>query len=76
MIVSTKEIQNLLEEKLPNSRIEVIDQLGDGYHYQIKVVSPFFKDITKLKQHRHVMDALKDHLKEKIHAISISTEAL
>ncbi|MBT4989022.1 MAG: BolA family transcriptional regulator [Rickettsiales bacterium] len=76
MTVSTKEIKNLLVEKLPDSKIEVVDQLGDGYHYQIKVASPSFQNISKLKQHRYVMDALKEYLKEKIHAVSISTEAL
>lgn len=76
MSVSTKEIHNLLEEKIPNSKIEVLDQLGDGYHYQIKVTSSTFKGMPKLKQHRQVMDALKDYLKEKIHAVSISTEAI
>tara|TARA_Y100001970_G_C13601314_1_gene540337 strand:- start:188 stop:418 length:231 start_codon:yes stop_codon:yes gene_type:complete len=76
MTVSTKEIKNLLEEKLPNSQIEVIDQLGDGYHYQINVASNDFAGLTKLKQHRKVMDVLKEYLKEKIHAVSIKTTSL
>ena len=76
MTISTEEMHNLLAEKLPDSEITVIDQLGDGYMYQIKVVSKEFNNIPKLKQHRLVMDALKGYLKEKIHAVSIHTEAL
>lgn len=76
MTVSTKEIQNLLAEKLPGSEIKVIDILDNGYHYQINVKSKDFKNLTKLKQHRLVMDALKEYLKEKIHAVSIHTEAI
>lgn len=76
MTVSTKEIQNLLAEKLPGSEIEVIDQLGDGYHYQINVASKDFEGLSKLKQHRKVMGALKEYLQEKIHAVSINTSTL
>jgi stress-induced morphogen len=76
MTVSTKEIQNLLAEKLPDSQIEVIDQLGDGYHYQINVASKEFVGLTKLKQHKKVMDVLKEYLQEKIHAVSIQTTSL
>ena len=74
MAIATSEIHKLLSEKLKNSKIKVIDSQGDGYMYQIYVKSAEFNDLPKLKQHRLVMDILKEYLKEKIHAVSIHTE--
>lgn len=42
-----------------------------GGHYKITVVSDCFQGKTSLKRHRMVYDALKEELKEEIHALGI-----
>ncbi len=46
---------------------------GAGGHFSVVVVSDVFADQSLVQCHRLVNDALKDELKEKIHALAIKT---
>ncbi len=67
------EIQELIESKMPNSKVEVGDLTGTMDHLDILVVSDEFKGKLLLDQHQIVMDILKESLKEKVHAVKIKT---
>ncbi len=47
---------------------------GCGSMYQVEVVSPSFKDLSMVKQHRLVNDALKEEIKG-MHGIRLTTKA-
>lgn len=44
---------------------------GDGRHFYAKVVSSQFRGLTRVACHRLVYEALGDHMREDIHALSI-----
>ena len=67
------EVKKLIEQQLPGSYAEVGDMTGTMDHLEILVVSDEFKGKMRLAQHQIVMDILKDSLKEKIHAVKITT---
>ncbi len=66
-----------LSAKYPNSEIEVLDTTGGGDHWQVSVVSPYFKGLSRVEQHQHVMSAFSEELKTgEVHALAIKTKAL
>lgn len=44
---------------------------GGGSHFQVTIVSPSFKNLSRLQRHRHVMAAIEDLFPETIHACRI-----
>jgi BolA protein len=44
-------------------------------HFRIMIVSPKFSGATRVMRHRMVNDVIADELKERIHALALSTYA-
>lgn len=65
-------IQKILEQALPEAEVTITS--GDNIHFQATVISPQFKGLSKLAQHRIVYKALQEELKEKIHALQLTTK--
>ena len=66
-----QEIKALLERQIPDAIIEIE---GDGYHFQVTVISPVFMDKTPVKKQQLVYAALNEPIVSgSIHAISIKT---
>ncbi|WP_370517582.1 BolA family protein [Spiribacter sp. 2438] len=64
-------IRALLQAGLSDAEIEVI---GDGRHFQARIVSPDFEDLPLLRRHRMVYDILRSHIdSDVLHAISMRT---
>jgi stress-induced morphogen len=63
----TKYFQNNAEWKL-------IDLLGDNDHYELTITSSLFNDLSLVKQHKMVNEALKDLLVQDLHALKIVTK--
>jgi stress-induced morphogen len=47
----------------------------DNEHWEIKVKSEHFKNLSRIMQHRKIIDAL-ENLATDVHAISIKTEVI
>ena len=45
----------------------------DGTHFEAIIVSDIFDDLSKVKQHQKVYDALYGMMKQELHALSIKT---
>ncbi len=73
MPMEPREIQDLIEKALPQSKVIVEDTVGDGDHLQAIVVSNLFEGKTLLQQHQMVYNPLKETLKEKLHALGLKT---
>ena len=71
MTVLAKEIEATILEILPGAHVQVHDP--DGEHFQAVVVSERFVGMPLVRQHQLVMNALKGHFKEKVHALSLKT---
>jgi acid stress-induced BolA-like protein IbaG/YrbA len=69
-MVTTESIKNGIEAGLACERVEVI---GDGQHFQARVVSIAFEGKTRVQRHQLVYRALGDRMREEIHALSMQT---
>ena len=71
-MISHEKIKQLIKEAIPDAEVEVISP--DEKHYKAIVTSNQFKDKSLIEQHQMVLNALKEALKEELHAISIKTK--
>ena len=63
-------IKRYIEEGLECEHVEVS---GDGRHFEAVIVSPLFRDKSKVRQHQLVYAALGERMREEIHALSMKT---
>ena len=68
------EIKQRIESAIPDSTAEVEDWTGGGDHFRATVVSPAFDGLSRIQQHRLVMDEFEGELGGSIHALALKTE--
>jgi stress-induced morphogen len=68
-----KEIENMIGQALPGSRVEVRDYTGGGDHFEALVVSPAFEGKTLVERHQLVYNALGDAMRVRVHALTLKT---
>ena len=78
------EIEKKLEKKIKFEKLEIIDNSNkhrghkffskDRYHLHLKIKSIYLKSISRINAQKIIMNALKEDLKNKIHALEISIE--
>lgn len=73
MPMPPKEIETMILNALPGAEVVVEDLVGDGDHLQAIVISDLFQGKTLLEQHQMVYKALKETLKEQLHALALKT---
>jgi stress-induced morphogen len=74
--MATEPLQNLLQQAFPDAtELRVEDRTGGGDHFQVTVVTPRFKELPLLEQHRLVNAALAEPLQDgTIHELRIKTK--
>jgi stress-induced morphogen len=70
---STDEIKQRIEAAIPDASAEVEDWTGGGDHFRATVVSPAFTGLSRIQQHRLVMDVFEGEIGGAIHALSVKT---
>lgn len=69
--MQSNEIKSLLEEQIPDSRVEAS---FEGSHLKLKVVSPAFHGLSRLKKQQLVYGVLSDKIADgTLHAIQMTT---
>jgi stress-induced morphogen len=68
------EIKQRIESAIPESTAEVEDWTGGGDHFRATVVSPAFAGMSRIQQHRLVMDVFAGEIGGAIHALSVKTQ--
>ena len=68
-----EDIKAKIQERLPDAIIQVMDPNQDGEHFQAVVICKSFEGLSLVKQHKMVMNALKEEFKEKVHALALKT---
>lgn len=64
----------ICERLLATGKIEHIEVNGDGYHYQLFVVSNAFEGLSKVKRQQWVYQILNDWIASgELHAINMKT---
>ena len=68
-----EEIKQRIESAIPDSSAEVEDWTGGRDHFRATVVSPAFAGLTRIQQHKLVMDVFAGEIGGSIHALSVKT---
>ena len=69
--MTTGEIETLIRHGLPDATVRVVDQVGDGNHFQALVVTAAFAGKSLVERHQLVYSSLKGAMADRIHALSI-----
>jgi acid stress-induced BolA-like protein IbaG/YrbA len=70
--VTPQELKDRIEAGIPGARAQVS---GDGHHFNAIVVAPAFQGLSRIAQHRLVYDVFGSEVGDRIHALSIQTQA-
>ncbi len=74
MPMTAEQIITTIKSALPDAEVQLQDLAGDGDHWQATVISGAFEGISRVKQHKLVMDAFGDDMGTTLHALSITTK--
>jgi acid stress-induced BolA-like protein IbaG/YrbA len=69
--MNSETIKQLIESGLPGA--DILVEGDDGTHFQARIVSELFVDMTMVQQHQMVYKTLGDKMGSDIHALSIQT---
>jgi acid stress-induced BolA-like protein IbaG/YrbA len=69
--MSPDTIKQLIKSGLPDA--DILVEGDDGTHFQARIVSASFTDMTMVQQHQIVYKTLGDKMGSDIHALSIQT---
>ena len=69
--MGTAEIEALIRGGLPDATVRVIDEVGDGNHFQAVVVTAAFAGKPLVARHQLVYESLGGAMADRIHALSI-----
>ncbi len=64
-----------LTNAYPDGEVQVVDLTGTHDHYRVMITSQAFKGLSRIQQHKHVMDVFGPELKTgEVHALTIQTK--
>lgn len=67
-----EEIRGLIQQALPGSEVEIVDE-GGSDHLRAIVAAPQFEGLSRIDQHRLVKSAVQERMDDgTIHALSIT----
>ena len=74
MSMTQKQIEILIKDSIPESKVIIEDLRGDGDHYSAIVISKLFIGKNKIQQHKMVYDSLKGKMGKELHALMLKTK--
>ena len=78
-----QQIHVRLADKLQTTQLQVIDEshlhaghagaspTGSGSHIRVRIASPLFTSVSRVRRHQLVYDALQDFIDQGLHALAI-----
>lgn len=73
--MSPEQIEKRLKLAFPQGDIAVTDLTGTENHYEVSVIAPDFKGLSRIEQHQRVMAAFSAELATgEVHALAIKTK--
>ncbi len=73
--MTPEQMKTRLETAYPGDAIEVVDLTGTHDHYQVMITSNAFRGLSRIQQHKHVMNVFSEELKTgEVHALTIQTK--
>jgi len=67
------DVSKKIEEGLAGSEVLVKDTNGDGYQFEVVVVSDAFEGLARIRRHQTVYDLLQEEFQKAIHALTLKT---
>ena len=74
MPMTQKQIEMLIKDSIPESKVIIEDLRGDGDHYSATVISKTFIGKNKIQEHKMVYDSLKGKMGKELHALMLKTK--
>ena len=74
MPMTQKQIEMLIKDSIPESKVIIEDLRGDGDHFSATVISKTFIGKNKIEQHKMVYNSLKGKMGNELHALAIKTK--
>lgn len=72
--MTSEQMKTRLQTAYPDGSIEVVDLTGTQDHWQVYVESSAFSGMSRIQQHKHVMNVFDAELKTgEVHALTIKT---
>jgi acid stress-induced BolA-like protein IbaG/YrbA len=71
--MTTVQIEALIRKGLSGAEVRVVDQAGDGNHFQAVVIATVFAGKPLVERHQLVYRSLEGAMADRIHALSIKT---
>lgn len=71
MAITKAELYSLIKASFPDDEPEIIALVDDGDHYEIRLSSSKFKDLSSIDRHRLVNKALGGIVGNTLHALSL-----
>ena len=71
-VATPEELKARIESGIPGASATVT---GDGRHFNAVVRAPAFRGLSRIAQHRLVYDVFGGEVGDRIHALSIQTQA-
>ena len=73
-MISDEAMEVYLRAMMPDAVLAVSDRTGTRDHFNLRIVSAFFRDKNLLDRHRAVYEALREPMADgRIHALEIKT---
>ena len=69
-MTTPEQLQGYIQNGMQGDHVAVT---GDGAHFEAVIVSPLFRDKSRVQRHQIVYKALGDRMREEIHALSMQT---
>jgi stress-induced morphogen len=73
MAMPANDIQQMIEDAIPDAKVHIDDLMGDGDHYAVHVISSAFESKSRIQQHQMVYAALQGRVGGQLHALSVRT---
>tara|TARA_B100001179_G_C18288635_1_gene274318 strand:+ start:37 stop:267 length:231 start_codon:yes stop_codon:yes gene_type:complete len=74
MPMTQKQIEILIKDSIPESKVIIEDLRGDGDHFSATVISKTFIGKNKIEQHKMVYESLKGKMGKELHALMLKTK--
>ena len=71
-----KKIKDILKNKIKDSKVFIQDMTSNQNHFSVMVISSEFENLSIIKQHKMIYDALGTMITNEIHALQIKTFTL
>lgn len=72
--MTPEQMKSRLKNAYPDGDVVVVDLTGTEDHWQVVIMSNAFKGLSRIQQHKNVMDVFAAELKTgEVHALTIQT---